>query len=79
MQLVCVDHSGKRDADTLSADRFGKEVGISREERPSVDRGAVEKLGIIQPAGAIPMGGEDVDTPDPETISDRERDVNIHV
>ena len=28
VQLVRVDHSGKRDAPTLSADRFGKEVGL---------------------------------------------------
>ena len=28
VQLVRVDHSGKRDARTLSADRFGKEVGL---------------------------------------------------
>jgi len=41
-------------AGALSTDRFGKQLDIPREERPSMGRSAVEKLGIIQSAGAIP-------------------------
>ncbi len=50
VQLVRVDHSGKLETHALSANRFGEEVGSAREECPSPRRGAVAKLGIIQPA-----------------------------
>ena len=65
VQLVRVNHPGKRETHALSADRFSEEVGISREKCASMRRGAVEKLGIIQPAGAVRVGGQDVDTPKP--------------
>jgi hypothetical protein len=51
---------GKRETHALATNRLAEEVNISREKCASMRRSAVEKLGIIQPAGAGRVGGEDV-------------------
>ena len=86
LQLMGTDHTRERrwtpperKASTLAADRFGEQVGIPREARSALDARPIKKLRITQPARAVPLGGENIDTPEPKAVSDCSRDVDVHV